>query len=189
MIAAILVGGRAERMGGAAKPLLEVGGARIVERQIALLAPRCAEVLLVGADDRYAGLPARAVPDRRPGCGPLGGLEAALVEGGDAVLLVGGDMPLLVPALVDRLLAARDADAVVPFVGGFPEPLLARYAGRLRDRVAARLDRGERALHGILDGIDLLRIEEEEVRSLDPDLRSFWNVNTPADLERIRHAT
>ncbi len=124
--AAILAGGRATRLGGVAKPLLTVGGERIVDRQVALLARLAREVILV-APSPLAGVQARAVPDRRPGRGPLAGLEAALLASdADALLVVAGDMPALAPSLLAHLAAAPEADAVVPFVGGRAEPLCAR---------------------------------------------------------------
>jgi molybdopterin-guanine dinucleotide biosynthesis protein A len=37
-----------------------------------------------------------------------------------------------------------------------------------------------------LDDIDTLRVDEAELRQIDPDIRSFFNINTPEDLEEAR---
>src|SRR5262245_15042285 len=112
--AAILAGGRARRMGGAPKGLALLGGTAILERQIAILAPRSSEILLVAASpedrsappwpaDRLAALPVRQIHDRFAAAGPMGGLHAAL----DAcrtewMFAFACDMPFLDPAILDR---------------------------------------------------------------------------------------
>jgi Molybdopterin-guanine dinucleotide biosynthesis protein A len=81
--AAILAGGRARRFGGADKASLVVGGARIIERQLAALAAVTDDVRIVSNDPaRYAALGVRVIPDQIAGAGPLGGLHAALVDAG-----------------------------------------------------------------------------------------------------------
>jgi molybdopterin-guanine dinucleotide biosynthesis protein A len=97
-------------------------------------------------------------------------------------------MPTLARALLERLRAAPPAPAVVPRHAGGPEPLCARYHRALGPLVAAALSSGTRALHVFLDGLDggggVAWIDEPELRRLDPELRSFANLNTRADLHR-----
>jgi len=186
--AAILAGGRATRLGGIVKPLATVAGARIIDRQLAALAPLVSEVLIITNDfASFAGLPARLVADLRPGLGPLAGLEAALAAtSADALLLVGGDMPALSAAALALVRDfAPDADAAVPFIAGRPEPLHARYARRILDRVRSRLDGSRLALTALLDDLAVARIDEPALRAADPSLLTLANVNTPDDLERL----
>src|SRR5258705_3033051 len=106
---ASLAGGLATRFGGRDKSALLVDGYAILDRQLAALAPAVDDVVIVGG--------ARAtVHDIVPGCGPLGGLHAALTAmRGDAVLLVACDMPYLsTPFLAYLLSLAAAADIVVP---------------------------------------------------------------------------
>jgi molybdopterin-guanine dinucleotide biosynthesis protein A len=197
VVAAILVGGQATRMGGVAKPLLRVGGRTILDRQLAVLRPLADEILLVasaGQAELYRDQGVRIVLDRRAGAGagmgPLAGLETALLAtDADAVLLVGGDMPALHPGALELILAARaSAEAVVPRVAGHCEPLHARYARRVLPRVSHLLDRGRRALMALLDEIDVEYVEEERLRAVDPLGLTLCNVNTPADLARVEHS-
>jgi molybdopterin-guanine dinucleotide biosynthesis protein A len=188
LVAAILAGGRGARFGGADKPLITVGGRRIVDRQIEVLATLSCEILIVGGRaEAFAGLGARLVPDLRPALGPLAGIEAALeASRADSVVVVAGDMPLIAPALLAELArAAPDASAVVPRVGGRAEPLCARYSARARGTIQARLDRGARSVKGLLDELDVAWLDEPALRALDPDLLSFCDVDGPADLARI----
>src|SRR6185503_20854096 len=98
--AAILAGGQAARFGGRDKSALVIDGRSILERQIAELLRVTDDVLVVGAEmgsGRFLFEPAhhkstrplfRLVPDRVPGCGPLGGLDAALAAARDDVVVI-----------------------------------------------------------------------------------------------------
>jgi molybdopterin-guanine dinucleotide biosynthesis protein A len=166
-------------MGGENKALLEIGGARIVDRQIAALAPLVGEVLLIGGGVEVSG--ARLVEDLHPGRGPLAGIEAALHAcDADALLVVGCDLPFLDGETLARV---RDHDptaqACVPRVDGNPQALHARYSRSALPAIEARLARDELRLLALL--------EELEVAYLDlPMSDSFTNVNTPAQLAAIR---
>lgn len=200
---AIIAGGRARRLGGAIKPLLPVGGRRMVDLQLDVLGPLFPARALVVADQQarvefqslaLAGRPGVEVICDRPtlgvGLGPLAGIDAALgwlPAGFDAVVCVGGDMPHLCPALLAHLRDAHPtAAALVPRWSRGLEPLCARYGRALVPRLAAALAAGTRALHQFVEGLapggDVAFVEESALRALDPDLDSFTNVNTPADL-------
>src|SRR5471030_1647054 len=90
--AAILAGGQATRLGGRDKSALVVEGVTMLDRQLAALAPLTDDVMIVGG--------AKAtISDIVPGCGPLGGLHAALTAArGNALALVACDMPYLTSA-------------------------------------------------------------------------------------------
>jgi molybdopterin-guanine dinucleotide biosynthesis protein A len=192
--AAILAGGQARRLGGVSKPLLSVGGRRIVDRQIEVLRPLFDTIVLVTAepaafaDLRDAGVD--VVSDRvGPGWGPLAGVDAALAwlpREVRAVVCVAGDMPFLAPSILRRLRDAPAAQAVVPRRTTGPEPLCARYDRRLTDAIANALAQGTRALHLFLESLaDVSWIDEDELRRLDPALRTFTNINTAADLSAV----
>jgi len=202
--AAIIAGGRGTRMrgdrahapaaagAGEAKALLVVDGRRIIDRQLEVLR-RCFDDVLVVANDpeiaaalgAEAGVP--VVADRvSGGLGPLAGLDAALAalpDGAGAVVCVAGDMPFLSRPLLELLRDhAPGATALVPWIGGRAEPLLARYARACAPIVREQLGRGDYAMKRLADRLSATFLGEEALRAVDPDLRSFVNVNTPADL-------
>jgi len=196
-VAAILAGGRARRLGGAAKALLEVHGRAILDRQLDVLRPRFARicaVLAADADERDASpFAARALAiarDASPGRGPLAGLVAALDWAGGAPLFaVACDMPFIEGLAVDLVVAtARDrgADIALPRLAGRAEPLFACYS-RACSAVAGReLAASRLALHSLPDaarvaGLTVEEIDEPSLRIADPNLRSFFNVNAPTD--------
>ena len=69
----VLVGGQSQRM-GLDKSLLRLEGRPLFLRAVELLRPHVAEVTLLGPPARYARFGINALPDRRPGRGPLGGI-------------------------------------------------------------------------------------------------------------------
>ena len=184
--ACILAGGRARRLGGALKPLLVVDGDTILARQRAVLAPRAAEIVIaVAGPGPLAEQGLRAVVDAVADAGPLAGLAAGLAASARPWLLaVAGDMPHLAPAVLDALLAGgrADVDAVVPRVRGYPEPLCALYGRGAAPVIARYLTDGRRRTQGILDELRVSWLDEETLRSLDPELRTFTNVNEPGDV-------
>jgi molybdopterin-guanine dinucleotide biosynthesis protein A len=195
--ACILAGGRATRLGGRAKPALIADGATILERQLDVLAPRVATVLVSVAPGAAMEVPARwrdrvaLVEDREAGAGPLAGLAAALAAcPAEWLLVVAGDTPGLSAPVVELLVAeaaaAGDADAVAPRVDGLAEPLLAVYRARVAPVAAARLAAGRRKVAALLTeaGLQVRWIEEAALRAVDPQLRCLDDVDTPEDLAR-----
>lgn len=190
-VAAIIAGGRARRLGGVAKPFVGVAGVAIADRQLAVLRPLFDRVVAVLADPVDAG-PWRergveTVTDAVAGAGPMAGVAAGLgaaAPGG--VVCVAGDLPFLSPALLGALRDGDpDAEAVVPRVGGYPEPLCARYGAGCLSALRARLASGRLALHALLEEtVRTVWLEGDALAALDPGARSFLNVNTPEDLAR-----
>ena len=81
LAAAILAGGRARRLGGADKGALDVGGLRILDRQLEVLRRVASTVFIVGPESevwRERGV--RAVPDEIAGAGSLGGIYSAIIQ-------------------------------------------------------------------------------------------------------------
>ena len=186
----VLAGGRGSRLGGVDKAQLEIAGATTLDRVRAALAPLVAETIVVCNDDAPAGTPSvRLVRDPEPHAGVLPALLAALSEATQPLgVLVACDMPFLNPALLRRLLElGSDHDVVIPAVGGQLQPMHAVYRrDRCRDAIAAALARGDRRMISFLDGLRVRRVDEAEARALDPELRSFFNINTPEDLAEAR---
>jgi molybdenum cofactor guanylyltransferase len=159
--AAILAGGGATRFGGRDKSALVVEGRPILERQVAELSTVVEDIMIVGARAGGSGVDGarafqasdrlRLVADLVPGCGPLGGLHAALSEmRGDRVLVVACDMPYVDGAFAEYLLSlAGDAAAVVPETDRGYHPLCAVYTLACLEPVAARLAERRLALRDL----------------------------------------
>jgi molybdenum cofactor guanylyltransferase len=187
--AAILAGGRARRFGGADKASLSLGGRRIIDRQLAALAPIADPILVVAPDAaRYADLPVRVVADAIPDAGAIGGLYTALIEAPcERVIVVACDLPFVTEALFARLIAESEGvDAVVPRSARGLEPLCALYAKRCAEPLAAAIARGERRAAALPRELRVRELGTQALAACDPDGLLFVNVNTPHDYARAR---
>lgn len=191
--AAILAGGQATRFGGRDKSALLVEGRTILDRQVAALAPLTDDLLIVGGPDAAQPLQSRArgaespapyrIADIVPGCGPMGGLHAALTSArGDALLLIACDMPYVSTAFLSHLLSlAIGVDAVVPQSERGYHPLCAVYTRACLEPVAARLADRRLKMLELVGSMRTRIVPVDEIRRFgDPD-RLLANVNTPAD--------
>jgi len=187
--AVVVAGGAGRRLGGASKAFLELGGKSILQRQLDVLRPLFAQVLVAAPDPApFAPLGLRAVPDLVPDRGAPGGVHAALtaISTGWA-FCVACDMPFLRPEPIELLASKRfDADAVVPVRAGFLEPLFAFYNARLHAPFSQALPQGNPSLARLLEACRLVRVAEAELAAVDPGLSALENVNTPEELDRAR---
>src|SRR3954471_18833166 len=128
--------------------------------------------------DRHA---VRFVADAVPGCGPLGGLHAALSAAhGDAVLLIACDMPFVAGPFAAYLLSlAPDAAIVVPRTERGYHPLCAVYTRACLEPVAARLAQRRLALRDLFADVPTRIVTIAEMSRFGAPSRLLANVNTP----------
>ena len=185
----ILAGGESRRL-GRNKALERIGDQTLIERVVGCIAPVSAEVIVVVASPPKAAalpLPAevRVVSDRYPGCGSLGGIFTGLSASREPwILLVACDMPFLDPRLMRRLMAMRrGVDAVVPCLSGRPEPLHALYSKTCLEPMERMLQGGLLKIAPLFEMVRVRYVDERTIDRIDPHHRSFFNVNSPADVE------
>jgi molybdopterin-guanine dinucleotide biosynthesis protein A len=175
---------------GRDKATVLLGGVPLARRVAAALSPVVSDCWLVtNHPRRHLALGLPLVTDLRPAQGPLGGLEAALFYARSPwVLAAAVDNPFMAPALL-AALAARAAGTRCPAVvcrspRGL-EPFPGLYAVRLLPRLQEFLRR-ERRPQLFLNVCPALVLGPEEVATLDPEGRSFFNLNTPEDLQQAQ---
>ena len=178
----ILAGGRSRRMGRDKATLPAVDGT-LIAHLARRLAPVVNEIIVAGGSVGPPIEGAVCVVDHRPGLGPLAGMLAGLAAAQHRyVWVVGCDLPDVEPALGGLLLTlAADYEAVVPRPDQEPEGVCALYVRELAPRIAALLDAGERSVKSLLDRSTVRYVGLDELRAADPEVRSFRNINTPAD--------
>jgi len=185
----IQAGGQSSRM-GQDKALMPFLGRPLIARQRELLIGLADELLVTTnhpADYVFLGLPLHT--DLLPGTGPLGGLYTALnAARGPLVAVIACDMPFVSAALLRAqcdLLLSEDADVVIPCSRDGMEPLHAVYR---RDAclaaVRAALDVGERKMTIWLPLVRSRLMTADEVSRVDPEFRSFFNVNSPEEFRQ-----
>jgi molybdenum cofactor guanylyltransferase len=188
---AILAGGRATRFEGRDKSALAVDGRTMLDRQLGELSPLTDDVMIVGGPARSVAstgartfqASVRHVADIVPGCGPLGGLHAALTAArGDALFAVACDMPYVSAAFAAYLFSlAGGAAIVVPKTERGYHPLCAVYSRACLEPVAAHLAAGRLALRDLLDVVTVHVVAEREISRFGRASRLLANVNTPAE--------
>jgi len=193
MTGVILAGGRNRRM-GRNKALLPVGDRTLVEVIAARLREAGLDPLLLVANtpEAYAHLGLPVVPDALPSGHPLVGVYSGVLHADGPAFVCACDMPLLNPTLIHALAALADGvDAVVPRHDGEYEPLHAVYTPACLDAIRRCIAEQGRST-GFLTEVRVRVVEEDDLREIDPELRSFVNVNTPEEyadvLERLRLA-
>ena len=190
--AAVLAGGRSQRM-GVDKTLLLFDGEPLVRRVAEVTAQVCEHVMVVTNRPEAiaeADLPdsVRVLTDEVAYQGPLGGLVTALAAADtEWVLAVAADMPWLEPSVITALWEARDgAQVVMPASEKGPEPLLALYHTSCLPEARRILASGRRRLVAILPAVKAVTVSLDDLRQVDPGLRSLVNVNTPEELLESR---
>jgi molybdopterin-guanine dinucleotide biosynthesis protein A len=190
--AAVLAGGRSSRMGKnkAFLPLVD-GGPPMVALVIERIREFADDVMIVANDRaRYGDFGARVVPDLEAGAGALGGIHAALRHAKhEHCLIVACDMPFLSRALLRRMVdEPRDYDVLAPRLPGESrqgsdglvyQTLHAIYGRACIEPIERQLAQGNRQVIGFFSTVRVRTIEFDDVRQWDPELRSFFNANTP----------
>jgi molybdopterin-guanine dinucleotide biosynthesis protein A len=182
--AVVLAGGRAARLGGRAKPQLEVGGRTMLAAVLDAVAD---------AADRIVVGPRQPVPDgvlvvreEPPGGGPVAALRAGLAEvSTDVMALLAGDLPFLTAALIAQLRAELEGDGVlVVDEGGRDQWLLGVWrTAALHAAVGAAS--GPTSLRKVLAPLSPRRLRP----AIEPGQPPPWlDCDTPADLARARAA-
>jgi molybdopterin-guanine dinucleotide biosynthesis protein A len=178
---------------GTNKALLPFGGESLLELALRKTKAICATPVIVGERERYAAY-GHVVEDKFPGCGPLGGIHAALcTTQTDLNLILSVDMPLMKSDFLLWLMrTAADGTelAVVPEAGGRPQPLCAVYRRGIRPAIEEALKAGDFKVNRIFRLVPIRFISEHEIRLADFSVDMFSNVNTPEEYETaIRQAS
>ncbi len=193
----ILAGGAGKRI-GSDKAFLEFFGKKMIERTVDLVGEVVDDAVVVARDEEQLARLQDLVPEARLACdsvrgfGPVAGLAAGMAAArGERALAVGCDLPFLKPEVLELLFDFADGyDAAIPAgEGGLMEPLHAVYrTDRMARACEEALAAGQRRIRTPLEGLRVKNVSVELLRPFDPELLSFFNLNTEEDLseaERI----
>ena len=190
MSAVILAGGMSRRL-GRNKALEPFQGEPLIHRVIRRMSQVASNIIVVANDEERVtelDLPDSVTPviDEYPGKGSLGGIYTGLSAAPtEWAVFCACDMPFPSPMLYRALLSERDVnDAVVPVVEGRPEPIHAAYSRVSLEPIREKLAADRLKISGFFDDVKVHYFTEDRVREIDPDLLSFFNINTQQDLEK-----
>jgi molybdenum cofactor guanylyltransferase len=189
--AVVLVGGEARRANGKEKYFFMYQGRTFIERLVDSLEEVVDEIILVAKNPeqcrrfhRIRGI--RCITDIRGGIGPIGGLHAgSLAARGEFIFVSACDMPCINPAVITHLFDSIDSyDAVIPrWNPDMLEPLHAVYR---RTALLTYLEsHSSLSLRAMVRSLSALYVPVDELKIIDPSLKTFTNINKLEDLERI----
>ena len=183
----MLCGGKSTRM-GVPKATLPFGPETMLQRVVRLLGTVVSPIVVVAAREQsLPQLPDDVVitHDEREQRGPLEGLRAglkALPSSVELAYITSCDVPLLVPGFVKRMVELLgDHDIAVMEIDGFPHPLSAVYRRATLPHVENLLDHDKLRPVFLFDAVRTRKVRPEEMVSVDPELRTLRNLNTPED--------
>jgi molybdopterin-guanine dinucleotide biosynthesis protein A len=191
----ILAGGKSTRI-NTNKSMAQIGNKKMIEHVLDNVSGIVDEVLVVAGDlgqrEKISTVICEAslTHDHIVGYGPVAGILAGLQSAkGEYVMVVACDMPFVNPDVVDFLFSLSDGyDAVVPrWSDGNIEPLHAIYKRNSTIKACeSAIEKDDRRIISPLNALSRVRyVSIEKIKEIDPKLRTFINVNTTEDLERM----
>lgn len=191
--AIVLVGGEARRADGREKYFFSYDGTTFIERLLNTLRPVVDEIVVVARNKeqcaRFAGFSSiRCTTDIRQGIGPVGGLHAGVLAAtGDLLFVSACDMPCVHAGVVDYLFnAIDDYEAVIPsWNSDMLEPLHAVY--RRESLLSYLASHQSLSLRTMIRSLNAFYLPVDDLRSIDPSLMTFTNINKLEELEAINN--
>ena len=187
----LLAGGESRRM-GRDKAGIELDGVTTAKRTIDAFRPLFADIFAVSKRvGRFDDLGCREVADIFDEMGAMVGVLTALKEVKmDYIFVAACDMPFIDRDVVE-LIVSRGVgfQAALPLISGKGDPLHALYSKDCFEKMLAYMQKEGKSLNRFIKSLpaDQVRyISEDEIRAVDPEAISLFNMNTPEDLEKAR---
>jgi molybdenum cofactor guanylyltransferase len=184
----ILAGGLNKRFEGQNKAFIRIGGKRIVDRLLDVYHRLFEQIVLVTNDPAaYVDVDALIVSDHYSVRSSLNGLHAGLFAAAhENAFFAACDTPFIKGALIQRLLdrVSSKADIIIPSTSAGYEPMFAVYKKTCLPAMVWQLEQERLKIQGLFRKVRVKTVEEADLREVDPELISFFNVNTPTDLVR-----
>jgi molybdopterin-guanine dinucleotide biosynthesis protein A len=194
--ALILAGGMGKRLGYREKALIDINGKTLIALIIEKL-EKVVDSIIISVRDRAQeellkaalSLEYRFAYDIHKNTGPMSGILSGLSSCEDEYCFIAAcDMPFINENVV-RLLFRRSEnfDAAIPrWEDGFLEPLHAVYrCVPMIHETKQAIERGETIILAPVFKMKVNYVPMDDVRKLDPDLRTFININTNDDIQKL----
>jgi molybdopterin-guanine dinucleotide biosynthesis protein A len=181
----ILAGGLNRRFSGKEKAFLQVDGQFLLDRLYNTFASIFQEIILVTNDPlHYLPWDLNIVTDIFKVRSSLTGIHAGLFYSTlPHSFIVACDTPFLKKDLVQAMVENIDPrfDAMIPETSAGMEPLCAVYSKKGVDAIERHLSQNKFKIRQVFKKHRIKTLSEKFCRTFDPDLSSFFNINTPRD--------
>lgn len=186
----ILSGGLAKRFDGREKALLRIGDERILDKIYRVFSDLFDDIILVtNRPLHFTDWDLNIVTDLFDIRSSLTGIHAGLFYASNPYAFFSAcDAPFLKKQIVETVLEGIDEniDIVIPETSAGREPLCAAYSKRCLNLAEQYLKQEKLKIQLAFRKCRIKTISEKKLRERDPELLSFFNINTPEDLERAR---
>jgi len=188
----ILAGGKNSRFSGKNKALVRIGGKRILDRIYEVFTILFDKIILVTNDPvQYMEWDFDIVTDIFPIRSSLTGIHTGLFYiTTPYAFFVACDIPFIRKELIEILLDGVEPgiDIVIPETSKGVEPLCSVYSKRCFKPIEEQLEKKSLKIQRVFQKVRVKKIPEDILRTIDPDLVSLYNINTPDDLARAKQA-
>ena len=188
---AILAGGKSRRF-GKNKLLLEYKGKSFLQLTIDKLSEISKEIIIAGRnfeEIQACTYKYKCFKDDYNLKASIVGIHTALkYSNNDMVLVIAGDLPLLKSEVLKLLVSkyiSYNCEAVIPVVRGFIEPLVAMYSRKTLNIIEENIENNKLKIADFIKKIKVCKILEKEIKVVDPELVSFFNINTKEDYSKL----
>lgn len=189
IVGIILAGGKSRRM-GTDKAFLEIGGVPLITRVIDVLLPIFPTVVIASKESKkFSSIKGvQLIQDLFPEQHALGGIYTALLTfPGKDCFVFSCDLPFLNPRLIRSMVKEMNGyDALIPQSRHGLEPLHALYSGECLDDIERQIHERNWNLEALLQRIKFGILKTAVLHASDPEELSFFNVNTPEELQRAQ---
>jgi molybdopterin-guanine dinucleotide biosynthesis protein A len=188
LTAIILAGGESSRIGSDQdKAILKLNGKRLIDIVISKLKHIVEDnIIIVGPPEKHPSCK-QVVPDLFNQKGLMVGLYSGLKASTSQYnLVVGCDMPFLKVELLQYIEEKIDSnDIIIPrYAKSYIEPLCAIYSKDCLEIMKRNIEAGILSIRKVFPYVKVKYIDEKEIKSVDPELNSFFNINYKEDFIR-----
>ena len=184
----ILSGGLNSRFDGENKAFMSVGGRRIIDRLLDVFSDLFEEIILVtNRPQHFLKWDLTIVTDIIDLRSSLTGIHTGLFYMKNPYAFFSAcDTPFLKKEMVEILIEQIEPkiDIIMPETSAGFEPLCAIYSKRCLKPAEDHLMADKVKIQWAFRSSRIKHIAENQLRPADPELRSFFNINTPQDLVR-----
>ncbi len=189
----ILSGGLAKRFDGREKAFLRIGEERILDKIYCVFKELFDEIIIVtNSPHQFVAWDLDIVTDLFDIRSSLTGIHAGLFYASNPYVFFSAcDAPFLKREIVETVLDGIDGgiDIVIPETSAGREPLCAAYSRRCLNIAEQHLRQQKLKIQLAFRKCRIKTISGKKLRQKDPDLISFFNINTPEDLELAQEMT
>ena len=186
----ILAGGLSTRLGGRNKALLDIGGKTILDRLLSLFEGLFEEIILVANDpETYLDRDLVITADIFDVRSSLTGIHAGLFTATRPYAFFAAcDAPFVKREVIEAILERIEPgiDVVIPETETGIEPLCAVYSKKCLVPAERNLRRKNFQIRRMFKKLRVRTVSQKVLTACDPERISFFNINTPEDLDKAR---